>query len=83
MILAASAIVSASGPVSAYWAPAWACGPASVAQHLYRETDTGRAARDAAAEQRRLTGSGYAKPPTKPDKRARRLIRALGDIDAL
>lgn len=58
-------------------------GPASVAQHLYRETEAGRAARDAAAEQRRLTGSGFAKPPTKPDKRARRLIRALGDIDAL
>ena len=58
-------------------------GPASVAQHLYRETETGRAARDAAAEQRRLTGSGYAKPPTKPDKRARRLIRALGDIEMM
>jgi len=58
-------------------------GPASVAQHLYRETQEGRAARDAAAEQRRLTGSGFAKPPTKPDKRARRLIRALGDIEML
>ena len=58
-------------------------GPASVAQRLYRETESGRAAREAAAEQRRLTGAGYARPPTKPDKRARRLIRALGDIDAL
>jgi ribosome-associated heat shock protein Hsp15 len=58
-------------------------GPASVAQRLYRETEAGRAAREAAAEQRRLTGAGYSKPPTKPDKRARRLIRALGDIDAL
>ncbi len=58
-------------------------GPASIAQKLYRETEAGRAARDAAAEQRRLTGAGYAKPPTKPDKRARRLIRALGDIDAM
>ena len=58
-------------------------GPASVAQHLYRETETGRAAREGAAEQRRLTGAGYAKPPSKPDKRARRLIRALGDIDAM
>jgi ribosome-associated heat shock protein Hsp15 len=58
-------------------------GPASVAQQLYRETDAGRAARLAAAEQRRLTGAGYAKPPGKPDKRARRLIRALGDIEAL
>ena len=58
-------------------------GPASVAQQLYRETDEGRAAREALAEQRRLTGAGYAKPPTKPDKRARRLIRALGDIEML
>ena len=58
-------------------------GPASVAQRLYRETEAGRAAREAAAEQRRLTGAGYARPPTKPDKRARRLIRALGDIDML
>ncbi|GAA0720289.1 RNA-binding S4 domain-containing protein [Dokdonella soli] len=56
-------------------------GPASVAQRLYRETEAGRTTREAAAEQRRLTGAGYAKPSTKPDKRARRLIRALGDID--
>lgn len=58
-------------------------GPASVAQRLYAETEAGRAARLAAAEQRRLTGAGHAKPPSKPDKRARRLIRALGDIDAM
>ena len=57
-------------------------GPASVAQQLYRETDEGRAAREAAAEQRRLVGADQAKPRGKPDKRARRLIRALGDIDA-
>ncbi|MBR0346442.1 MAG: RNA-binding protein, partial [Rudaea sp.] len=31
----------------------------------------------------RLERTGYAKPPTKPDKRARRLIIALGDIDAM
>jgi len=57
-------------------------GSAAVAQRCYRETPASRAAREAAAEQRRLVGAGYAKPPTKPDKRARRLIRALGDIDA-
>lgn len=57
-------------------------GPASVARLLYTETDAGLAARLAIAEQRRLEGAGFAKPPTKPDKRARRLIRALGDIDA-
>ncbi|HSX62970.1 MAG TPA: RNA-binding S4 domain-containing protein [Tahibacter sp.] len=58
-------------------------GPASVAQTLYRESDESRQARAAAAERRRLEATGYAKPATKPDKRARRLIRALGDIDSL
>ena len=58
-------------------------GGAAIAQALYCETARGRAAREVAAEQRRLAIAGYAKPPTKPDKRARRLIRALGDIDAL
>jgi ribosome-associated heat shock protein Hsp15 len=57
-------------------------GPAQIAQRLYRETEASRAAREAAAEQRRLIGADQAKPPGKPDKRARRLIRALGDIDA-
>ncbi|GMV28924.1 MAG: heat-shock protein Hsp15 [Rhodanobacteraceae bacterium] len=58
-------------------------GPAAVAQTLYRETEDGQRARLAAAEQRRLEATGYEKPATKPDKRARRLIRALGDIDSL
>lgn len=58
-------------------------GPAPVAQALYRETDESQRARIAAAEQRRLEATGYEKPATKPDKRARRLIRALGDIDSL
>lgn len=57
-------------------------GPAPAAQRCYRETETSRLAREALAEQRRLTAAGYAKPPSKPDKRARRLIQALGDIDA-
>jgi ribosome-associated heat shock protein Hsp15 len=56
-------------------------GPAAAAQALYRETDDSRQAREALREKRRLEGSGYSKPATKPDKRARRLIRALGDID--
>ncbi len=55
-------------------------GPAAVAQALYRETDASRTAREALREQRRMQGP--ARPATKPDKRARRLIRALGDIDA-
>lgn len=55
-------------------------GPASVAQQLYHETEASREAREQAAAQRRLIGSNA--PSSKPDKRARRLIRALGDIDA-
>jgi ribosome-associated heat shock protein Hsp15 len=58
-------------------------GSAAVAQSCYCETEASRMARERAAEQRRLSAAGYSKPPTKPDKRARRLIRALGDIDAL
>lgn len=58
-------------------------GPASVAQTLYRESEESVQARLAAALQRRHEATGYEKPATKPDKRARRLIRALGDIDSL
>ena len=57
-------------------------GPASVAQALYRESEASRAQR---AEQRALRAAqrdGFKPPESKPDKRARRLIRALGDIDA-
>ena len=58
-------------------------GPASVAQTLYCETDASRIARDAERERRRMEATGYRAPLGKPDKRARRLIRALGDIDAM
>ncbi|SFL00319.1 RNA-binding S4 domain-containing protein [Lysobacter sp. cf310] len=58
-------------------------GPASVAQTLYAETEASRAAREAARALRVAERNGYQAPETKPDKRARRLIRALGDIDAL
>lgn len=57
-------------------------GSAAVAQSCYRESEASRLALERAAEQRRLGAAGYSKPATKPDKRARRLIRALGDIDA-
>ena len=56
---------------------------ASVAQTLYRETDEGRQLREQAIVQRRLEHAGMQAPASKPDKRARRLILALGDIDAL
>jgi ribosome-associated heat shock protein Hsp15 len=58
-------------------------GPASTAQALYRETDASRIARESERERRRMEATGYRAPVGKPDKRARRLIRALGDIDAL
>jgi ribosome-associated heat shock protein Hsp15 len=57
-------------------------GPAPIAAALYRETEESRAQREMRREARRLEGADHAKPATKPDKRARRLIRALGDIDA-
>ena len=50
---------------------------------MYAETEESRLARERAAEQRRMMRDGYEKPATKPDKRARRLIRALGDIDMM
>ena len=58
-------------------------GPAKVAETLYAEAEESRARRLAERERRRLEASGYQAPETKPDKRARRLIRALGDLDAL
>lgn len=57
-------------------------GSAAVAQTLYRESEPSIKAREAALAQRRAERAGYQPPPKRPDKRARRLIRALGDIDA-
>jgi ribosome-associated heat shock protein Hsp15 len=57
-------------------------GSALQARQCYSESEASRVARIAKSEQRRLAAAGYQKPATKPDKRARRLIRALGDIDA-
>ncbi|WP_460762359.1 RNA-binding S4 domain-containing protein [Lysobacter fragariae] len=57
-------------------------GPASAAQALYVETETSRQRREAERAQRAAQRAGYRAPESKPDKRARRLIRALGDIDA-
>jgi len=58
-------------------------GPASVAQVLYAESEASRERRPAERATRAAERAGYRAPETKPDKRARRLIRALGDIDAL
>ena len=58
-------------------------GPAPVAQALYSESDVSRQRREEAAAQRRAERAGFRPPEGKPDKRARRLIRALGDLDSL
>ena len=58
-------------------------GPASIAQTLYRESAASKLAREQARALRAAERAGFRPPETKPDKRARRLIRALGDIDAL
>lgn len=57
-------------------------GPASIAQALYVESEASKLAREQARALRVAERTGYRAPETKPDKRARRLIRALGDIDA-
>ena len=58
-------------------------GSATVAQALYSESEQSKANREAARLKRAAERDGYRAPEHKPDKRARRLIRALGDIDAL
>jgi ribosome-associated heat shock protein Hsp15 len=58
-------------------------GPAIKAQALYSEADESRIKRESDREMRKLANAGYQAPATKPDKRARRLIQALGDLDAL
>ncbi|MGG6461606.1 RNA-binding S4 domain-containing protein [Solilutibacter silvestris] len=58
-------------------------GPASVAQTLYVEDPESIAARAETRAAAAAARAGYTPPEGRPDKRARRLIRALGDIDAL
>jgi ribosome-associated heat shock protein Hsp15 len=58
-------------------------GPAPVAQALYSESQASQQRRAEARATRAAERSGYRAPETKPDKRARRLIQALGDIDAI
>lgn len=58
-------------------------GSATVAQTLYRESPESITRRAAEREKKRMEATGYRAPAGKPDKRARRLIQALGDLDAL
>lgn len=57
-------------------------GSAVLAQGLYVESVESIAARAAARDRRRAERAGYQPPPKRPDKRSRRLLRALGDFDA-
>jgi ribosome-associated heat shock protein Hsp15 len=57
-------------------------GPAPVAQALYSESEASQQRRAELRATRAAERTGYRAPETKPDKRARRLIQALGDIDA-
>ena len=58
-------------------------GSAKIAQTLYVESEVSKARRLETLATLRAARAGYQAPETKPDKRARRLIRALGDIDAI
>ncbi len=58
-------------------------GPPAVAQDLYSESEASRLQREVERASRAAARAGYLAPNTKPDKRARRLIRALGDIETL
>ena len=57
-------------------------GPAPQAQALYEETAESKARREEQRRQRAAMRDGYKPPEHRPDKRARRLIQALGDIDS-
>ena len=57
-------------------------GSAVIARTLYRESDESRSTRETRRAELAAARAGYQAPQTKPDKRARKLIRALGDIDA-
>ncbi len=57
-------------------------GTATQAQVLYVESESSIAARLEEREKRRLEAQGYQAPAVKPNKRQRRLIQALGDLDA-
>lgn len=58
-------------------------GPASIAQTLYAEDETSRQHRELERARRAAERAGFQPPPKRPDKRARRLLQALGDLDAI
>ena len=58
-------------------------GPAPIAQALYSELEASRVRRAEVRLDQVARRDGYKAPQQRPDKRARRLLRALGDIDAM
>lgn len=58
-------------------------GSATQAAALFHEDPSARLLREQQQARRAAERSGYRPPEHKPDKRARKLIQALGDIDAL
>lgn len=56
-------------------------GPAPLAQQLYAESEASRARRFEEAALRAAERAGFTPPEGKPNKKARRLLRALGDIE--
>ena len=56
-------------------------GGAPQAARLYQESEESQQRRERERLQRQAERAGYQPPPGRPDKRARRLIRTLGDID--
>lgn len=57
-------------------------GSSVVARTLFSESQASQLARETRRAELRAARAGYRAPESKPDKRARRLIRALGDLDA-
>lgn len=58
-------------------------GPAKLAQQLYAESEASRLRREEERARRAAERAGFQPPPKRPDKRARRLLQALGDLDTL
>jgi len=52
-------------------------GPATVAQTLYQESEHSRQRRETLREQHRLAAASTPRPPSRPDKKARRQLRDL------
>ena len=67
-------VVKALGEVS---------GPAVLAQQMYEESEASMQRRAQVRAQRKLGHDGYRAPEQRPNKRARRLLMALGDIEAM